>query len=80
MWGHMEGWGPGWVWFTVGQVLWWLFVVVGVVVLLRWTLGRGPHRRPPPPPDRAIELLRERYARGEIDQNEFEERKRVLGG
>ena len=30
--------------------------------------------------DTALELLRQRYARGEIDAAEFEERKRTLGG
>jgi putative membrane protein len=30
--------------------------------------------------DTALELLRQRYARGEIDATEFEERKRTLGG
>ncbi len=32
------------------------------------------------PDDTALELLRQRYARGEIDATEFEERKRTLGG
>jgi putative membrane protein len=74
-----SGWGPGWAWFAFGHALWWMLVVVGIVVLLRWTLGHGPHRRPPAGPDRALEVLRERFARGEIGADEFEERKRVLG-
>jgi len=31
-----------------------------------------PHRTP-------VDILKERFARGEIDKNEFEERRRVLG-
>lgn len=79
MWGHMQEWGgSGWAWFAVGHVLWWLLIAVGIVVLLRWTLGVGRHR--PRDADHAVDVLRERYARGEITQAEFEERKRVLGG
>lgn len=79
MWGHMDGWGPGWGWFAMGHLLWWVLLLVAIAVLVRWTLGHGPHRSPGGS-DRALDLLRERYARGEIDQQEFEERKRVLGG
>ena len=43
--------------------------------VVRW-LTKGPRRAPGE--DRAIEILRERYARGEIDKNEFEARKRDL--
>lgn len=82
MWGHMpgwDGWSSGWVWFAVGHVLWWTLLIVAIVVLLRFALRR---RAAPSAatPDRALELLRERFARGEIDEQEFEARRRVLKG
>jgi putative membrane protein len=38
-----------------------------------------PFTPPAPPADPALQILRERFARGEIDQAEFEERRRALG-
>ena len=32
------------------------------------------------PADKAVDILRERFARGEIDKNEFDERRRALEG
>lgn len=84
MWGHMGEWGDwggswfGWGWMAVGHLLWWALVVVAIVALLRWMRG-GPPQAPAAAPDRALDLLRERFARGEIDREEYEERKRVLG-
>jgi putative membrane protein len=57
-------------------------VIASVVLLVRWigTPWHGAASMHGPPPGRApVEILRERFARGEIDKVEFEERRRVLG-
>lgn len=77
MWGHMDGWGPGWGWFAVGHVLWWVLLIVALIALLRWTIPSGGLRTGAAT-DNALALLRERFARGEIDENEYEARKRTL--
>lgn len=57
-------------------------VVVVVVVIVRW-LGGGPVGQPfqdrQSSSPSAQDILRERFARGEIDKDEFEERRRILG-
>ena len=77
---HMMWWGGGWYGMIFGPLFMILVlaVVIAVVVLLvRWADGQGqvtapPHRTP-------LDILKERFARGEIDKDEFEERRRVLG-
>ena len=57
-----------------------ILTVLGVVWLIE---RRSKGRAIPAAPaslDPALAALRERYARGEIDATEFEERKRTLGG
>ncbi len=53
-------------------------VLAVAVYLVRWLGGpwHGPHRTPPPPTP--VDILKERFARGEIDKDEFEERRRIL--
>jgi putative membrane protein len=62
-------------------------VTVGFIVMIalgiRWLIrnsGSKADRLSSPDEDTALEVLRQRYARGEIDATEFEERKRTLGG
>ena len=50
--------------------------VAAVVLLMRW-LGAGAHAATPAGKN-ALDILEERFARGEIDKDEFEERRRVL--
>ncbi len=80
-----EWWWPdhpmGWMWGGYGIVmmlmmlLFWGAVIAAIVVGIRWLLGQGAHARAA---DSAIEVLRARYARGEINREEFEQRKRDL--
>jgi putative membrane protein len=58
----------------LGAGVWWL-VRHGFGEFRR---GGGPGL--PESSDAAAEILRQRFARGEIDRQEFEERRRVLGG
>lgn len=72
------GWGGGWGFGVIGMVLWWILIVLGIVLLARWLLSGSPKRGRHVSGDRALVILRERYARGEIDKQAYEERKRDL--
>ena len=75
----MGGWGMGWL-GMIFMVLFWGLIIAGVVSLIRWliqstgsTRNNSDNIRP-----KAIDILKERYARGEIDRNEFESMKRDI--
>jgi putative membrane protein len=77
--GHMDWLRWGWLGW-IGMVLFWVLIVLGIVWLWRsldlpraWrgdSTGRSS--------DRAIEIVRERYAKGEIDAEQFEKLTRDL--
>jgi len=77
----MMWWGGGWYGMIFGPLFMILVLAVliaAVVLLLRW--AGGPWQQTAPPHSRtALDILKERFARGEIDKNEFEERRRVIG-
>ncbi len=78
-WGHMDGWGhmTGWGWIAgVAGILVLALLVVLLVSLIRGTSGRGGPQ--PLPSSRALDLLDERFARGEIDREEYLSRKSEL--
>ena len=64
---------------AIWMLLFWGLVIFAVVVGVRWSAGRGPGWHAAPR-QKAFDILAERYARGEIDAEEFAERKRVLSG
>jgi putative membrane protein len=64
-------WGIGMMFF---MLLFWGLVIVSVVLGIRWLGSQGKESRS----DSALEILRQRYARGEINKEEFEARKKDL--
>jgi len=81
---HPMGWGgSGWGWghMIFGgfmMILFWGAIIALVVLLVRW-LGGGPTHGPASPRHRTpLEILQERFAKGEIDKEEYEERRRLL--
>jgi putative membrane protein len=71
--GMMPGWGGGWL-----MIVFWVLILIGLILLIKWLVqmtrgDREGDRRPS-----ALEILKERYARGEIDQQEYKARKRDL--
>jgi putative membrane protein len=69
------GWG-GWALMTVGMVLFWVVVITAVVLAVRYLAGpRGTAASPTGhTPTRAEDVLAERFARGEIDEEEYRRR------
>jgi putative membrane protein len=65
------GWGLG---MMATMFLFWTLVIIGLIIGIRWLLGKGREKRS----DSALQILRERYARGEINKEEFEARKKDL--
>jgi putative membrane protein len=71
--------GYGWAWMGVLNGLFWL-VIVFLAVMLFIRLGRSGSHPPHPPHRPGLDILEERYARGEIDRDEYLQKKQDLGG
>ena len=63
--------GGGMLMMITGLIL----IVLGIVALVKWISGTKSGN---PKSDSALDILRERYARGELSKEEFEEQKRNL--
>ena len=67
------GWGMGFGW--IFMILFWILVVLGIVALAKWlfsTAGAGESGKRP------LEILKERYARGDITREQYEQMRRDL--
>ncbi len=79
-WGMMGSgmWG-GWMFLMpIFFILFWGLVIWGIVALVRGLSGQRSSDSAPPAADSALEMLKKRYARGEIDKKEYEEKKKDL--
>ncbi|MBI5470560.1 SHOCT domain-containing protein [Candidatus Kaiserbacteria bacterium] len=68
--GLLMGLGGLWLLFNV---LWWVVVVAAIIWALRWMLGRTGGGR-----GSSLDILKNRYAKGEIDKEEFESKKKDI--
>jgi len=75
MWGYDGGWG-WWGWMGLAHgVLWWVFLILGIVLLVRWISRSDARTAAAPPVETALDILKKRYAKGEIGREEFEQKK-----
>ena len=75
---HMWGWGGGWPAGMFFGPLLWIIVIFGMVALFA-RYGWSGHHRGHRYRGGALDILEERFARGEIDKAEFEEKRKTLG-
>jgi len=64
-------------WMGTGMWVFWIVLIVVVVLLVR-AFGSGGSAAPPPRQETPLDILKARYARGEIDEEEFQRRRREL--
>lgn len=78
----MGGWNGSWGWTGSGgisMIIFWVLLIVGVVVLVKWIADSGatPYSRTRGE-ESAVDILKRRYASGEITKAEFEQARRDL--
>ncbi|MBI5306467.1 SHOCT domain-containing protein [Candidatus Wolfebacteria bacterium] len=60
------------------MIFWWILIIAGVVALIKWLGGQSHDSHAHKREKTSLEILKERYAKGEIDRKEFEEKKKDL--
>jgi putative membrane protein len=78
MWDSDWGWG-GMMGGGLGMILFWGLIILLIVLAVRWLGAFGSSRGSAALIEKTpLQVLQERYARGEIDKEEYEERRKTL--
>ncbi len=75
--GMMDGYGYGMMsgGYWILGLIFWILVIIGLVLLIKYLWEGGGAKRGE---ESALEILKKKYARGEISKEEFEEKKKDL--
>jgi putative membrane protein len=71
---------PPWYGMFLGPLMMIIFLVVAALIIVWVVRASGAGRQSAWRRKSALDILQERFARGEIDRNEYEERKQLLSG
>ncbi len=77
MMGGFFGGGIGWIGMIFGFIFF-LAIIIGVVLLIVWLVRRTGYNVSEKPSSRSIEILKERYAKGELTKEQYENMKKEL--
>jgi len=66
------GFGP------IFMIIFWILIIAGIVYFIKWSLGQPGDSSVARHGHTPLEILKERYAKGEINKQEFEEKKKDL--
>lgn len=77
MWGY-DGFGYGGFGMGIGMLFFWGLIIAAIVMLVRGFSAKSGGSEPRLREKTALDILGERYARGEIGKAEFEEKRRDL--
>ncbi|MFQ5721025.1 MAG: SHOCT domain-containing protein [Candidatus Aminicenantales bacterium] len=69
-------WGGHWM-YGGFMIFFWILIIMGLVFLIKWIVDQGRSDRANPK-ENALEILKKRYAKGEISKEEFEEKKKEI--
>ncbi len=76
-WWFNNNWWAAGSWMMLMMLVFWALIIVGVIFLVRWLAGQSS-RTPSTRGTSSLDILSERYARGEITREQYQQMRRDI--